>query len=375
MKAKALLIAIALATSAISALAQTLPAPVTNISKKGSLLIFPLVNIDPGARADTIIELSNDQTTSVHVECYYVNEQKGTVGFGFDISGKATVSWDILTLAGDGVAPPPFPNYGDYPQFGSLHRGELVCFATDSGSTNQIAFNHLQGTGTVLGLGRALKYSPWAFQALNAQGLPEADNTIQGAPGVLLLTGGAVDACPINRIACTSAGTYDACPAYNTVSFMPNGSTLGNLVTASNYLAIASCNQDLRQDYILQTTKLLFTVWNSLGQSYSETYQCVDSVVFVPLVDGNTNLVNATNFDYKTLGVAGAQFIVQGAPSARCPVGTETAGLLGVAVSLVRTSGGTTEDLVASGTHEAGSTPGYVYWDAQRPAPFNKRKQ
>ncbi|QGM46778.1 hypothetical protein [Methylocystis heyeri] len=357
MTAKILLAAIALAFSAGSAVAQIPPSTstvsVTNTSKKGSLLIFPMINIDPGASADTIIEISNDQVTPVQVECYYVNEQKGRVGFGFEMSGKATVSWDVRTRTGDQIRPPPFPSYGDYPVFGGIYRGELVCFAVDQGATQQIAFNHLHGAASVLGVGGALKYSAWSFWALNAFGSgPAADNTVMGPPGAIRLDGRPND--------------YDACPSYNAASFMPNGATLGRLGAGGNYLAVASCNQDLRQDYQLHTTKLLFTVWNALEQSYGGSYYCVDSANFVPLIDNDAHLINPTNFDYKTLGTSGASVVMQGVASAECPTSvygvTQNAGLLGVIASYVRIEGGNPA-LIGGDIHSAGTQPGFVYWD------------
>jgi hypothetical protein len=367
MKTKAFLAAVAFAMTATAALAvqSTSTVSVTNTAKKGSLLVFPLVNIDPNAKADTIIEISNDETASVHVNCYYVNEQKGRVDFDFELSGKATVSWDVLTMKGDGIYPPPFPSYGDYPVFGSIYRGELICFATDQGVTNQIAFNHLHGTASILGVGSAVKYSTWDFWALNSDGSgPESDNVVMGWAGTLPLDG--------------QGGHYDACPLYNTTSFMPNGATLGNLTTGANYLGVASCNQDLRQDYKLHTTKLLFTIWNSHEQSYTGTYYCADSVIFVPLLDSNAKLVNPTNFDYKTLGTPDALYDVQGIPSTECPTKTygktEAAGTLGIVASLVGIAGGAATDLVGSNVHQAGTIAGFVQWDPAGSVPFTTKK-
>ncbi|MBV9569909.1 MAG: hypothetical protein JO056_01535, partial [Alphaproteobacteria bacterium] len=84
---------------------------VANTSQKGSLLVWPMITVDPGKKAqqDTSVEISNDANASVHVECEYVNERKGRVNFDFELSGKQTVSWDVLTGSGDQLHPPPFP--------------------------------------------------------------------------------------------------------------------------------------------------------------------------------------------------------------------------------------------------------------------------
>ncbi len=360
MKAKTLMAA-ALAMGVISvASAQTAPS-VTDTSKKGSLLIFPMINVDPSISADTIVEISNDETSPVQVECEYVNEQKGRVDFSFNMSGKATVSWDVGTATGDGVFPPQFPSYGDYPVYGSLYRGELVCFAVNSGLTGQIAWNHLHGTATVEAVGSAVKYSPWSFWALDSNG-PATDNSWMGTAGNIQLTG--------------APGAYDACPLYNTTSFMPNKGTLGSITTNQNYLAVASCNQDLRQDYQIHTTKLLFNVYNAQEQGFSGSYICIDSIAFMPLGDSNTSLTNQTNFDYKTLGTANAMYDVQGIPSTQCTgsyAGATSAGLLGVVASYAKISNGTPA-VLGSNLHSAGAQPGFVYWDPRQPVPATKKR-
>ena len=91
---------------------------VANTSQKGSLLIFPLIVTDPAIldatitpildASDTFIEVSNDETAPVHVECSYINEAKGRVDFDFTLTAKATASWEALSGAGIG-APPSRP--------------------------------------------------------------------------------------------------------------------------------------------------------------------------------------------------------------------------------------------------------------------------
>jgi hypothetical protein len=129
---------------------------VANTSQKGSLLIYPLVTIDPTNGSDTLIEITNDASSTVHVYCTYLNEKKGRAHFDFDLTGKATASWDVKTLQGDGVVPAAFPitgsfNVSGYPA-GNGYNGELNCFAVDAGDKNQISFNNLSGTATVLAL-------------------------------------------------------------------------------------------------------------------------------------------------------------------------------------------------------------------------------
>jgi hypothetical protein len=345
---------------------------VANTSQKGSLLIFPLINVDTEDSSNTLIEISNDQTSKVHVECNYVNERKDRVDFDFTLTGKATASWEVLTGSGD-IAAPLFPSSGTFP--GNFRRGELICFATDAAVLNQIAFNHLTGTATVVALAdrdarqakQAFRYNPWSFVARDASGLPAADNTIQGTPGDLQLTGA------------NDGRSYDGCPAYNIVNFMPNGATLDGVTTIDNDLAGVSCNQDLRQDFTLHTTKLKFTLWNVNENSFTGTWICVDSVFSFGTGGGDRSpaLTNGSNFDFSVLRTDNARYQVKGVASTQCPVKpfgtTEISGLLGVATSSLAIGGGTLEDAeVGSTTQGAGLLPGFVLWDTAGSVGFAK---
>jgi hypothetical protein len=330
---------------------------VANTSQKGSLLIWPLINAQ--GDAETFIEISNDSTRGVHVECYYVNERKGRVDFDFHLTGKQTASWAVRQLVGDQVQPPLFPTHGSFTGGGPYPptnpaRGELICFATNSAVSTQIAWNHLSGTATVTDGSGTFRYNAWSFVARDAAGLPAKDRTKQGTPGRLDLTGG-------------GEGTYDACPKYNIANFMPNNSALDGLATISNALTVVSCNQDLRQDYDLHLTKLKFTVWNSHESSFTGSYICVDSVNTVGLAFGNPFLVNGANFEFGVLKTPNARYQVSGVASTQCP-GSSSAALLGVH------SSETNRGEVASTTHTAGAAPGFVLWDPFDDVPaFRKR--
>jgi hypothetical protein len=367
---------------------------VANTSQKGSLLIFPLVATDPSALdptlapvldgADTFIEVSNDETAPVHVECSYINEAKGRVDFDFDLTAKATASWEALS--GAGIGAPPFPTnvvYTPLPGFGPVNpnRGELVCFAVDQGGANQIAFNHLIGTATVVNTRdpdalqpkQAFTYNAWSFVARNKAGLPEADYVIQGTPGLLALSG-------------AGAGTYDACPAYNIATFSPNGATdaSGAITRLDNDLSVVSCNQDLRQDFALHLTKLQFTIWNANENSFTGAFECIDSVQSIGLAaEDNTTMTARSNFDFATLRTPNARAQVQGVASTQCPISfvpgpelppitvpaTENAGLLGLITSSLDINAGDLEAFsgedaeLGRTTQTAGSMVGFVKWD------------
>jgi hypothetical protein len=197
-----------------------------------------------------------------------------------------------------------------------------------------------------------------------------------GKPGDLLLTG-------------NGAGTYDACPLYNIASFMPgetpagfpSGSRLDAVYTADNDLSIVSCNQDLRQDFLLHLTKLQFTVWNSNETMLTGAYVCVDSVEKVGLSpeDAPAGFVNTSNFSFRTLRTANARLQVQGVASTQCPGNptavppippSENAGLLGVLTSSVNLGVDTNESQeLGSTTQGAGAQSGFVMWDVVQGGP------
>ena len=348
---------------------------VANTSQKGSLLIWPLITVDKGET--TLIEISNDANRTVHVECEYVNEQKGRVNFDFDLSAKQTGSWDVYSTKGDQVSPAKFPTNPGLPFFpGNAYKGELICFAVNEGREFRIAFNHLTGTATVVKVGtpptaesvevpkHAFKYNAWAFTARNRLG-PAPDNqlTRHGTiAGFLNLSGGIAD------------GVYDACPAYNIANFMPSGAYLGAVRTLSNSLAVVSCGQDLRERYNIYATKLEFTVWNSEEHSFTGAHYCTDSVTDVYLSD--PPVTAGSNFDYDVLHTANARFQVRGVNGGgACLFPTRTSGLLGVLYSEIAIRGGekdvseisSSDAWVGNTLHGAGSLPGFVRWDPSGP--------
>ena len=339
---------------------------VANTNQKGSLLVWPLITVDrtDGKAESTLIEISNDANATIHVECVYVNERKGRVDFDFDLTAKQTASWDVYTRDGDQVNPPNFPTNEGIPRypFGSVYKGELICWATNPGREYQIAWNHLTGTATVLGKyapDTAFKYNAWAFAARSDTGLADTNAAVShGTPGIIKLTGG-------------GAGTYDACPGYNIANFMPNGAELGGIKTISNELAVVSCYQDLRETYKVRKTKLDFTVWNSHEHSFTGAHYCVDSVTSVYLSD--PPVTAGSNFDYDVLRTPNARFEVRGVKaSPPCPRGTQIAGLLGVLVSKVVVGGVVAAEVVSPSaigdtTHHAGILPGFVFWDVAPP--------
>jgi len=336
-----------------------------NTSQKGSLLKFPYINVQDEDSATTTIEISNDANADVNVNCVYVNERKDRTDFHFAISHKGTVTWDVLSGKGENDGAPfsvaLFPSGGTFgnPAILSVAKGELTCFAVDTPGAAQIAWNHLVGTATVVAFSdpdagqplQAFTYSAWAFTARGGV----ADGTPVGVPGTLLLTGG-------------GAGTYDACPLYLIANFSPGGSTVGtgrgDLNYLDNNLAVASCNEDLRQDFLIHLTKLELPVWNSRQTKFTGSYICTDSVREFGLNDAPADLVHPENFGFSVLGTADARLQVSGVASTQCPA-SEASGLIGVLTTSLGI-GTTTESVELGQTlHAAGLESGFVLWDPQ----------
>ena len=274
------------------------------------------------------------------------------------------MSWDVLTHSGS-IAPPPFPSGGTFP--GDPNVGELVCFAVDAAVLNQVRFNHLTGTATVVTFAdtdanqakQAFKYNPWAFTARSVLSPPPPDGTPVGTAGTLVLSGG-------------GDGTYDACPLYLIANFSPSGATLGGVTYEDNDLSVSSCNQDLRQDFSLNLTKLKFTVWNEKEVNFTGSFFCANSVNTLGLDPMDPPApVHAENFLFSTLQTNNARFQVQGVASTQC-AGSLNVGLVGVlstSIGIGGTPGIEAEDQEIGNTiHGAGTAPasaaeGFVKWD------------
>jgi hypothetical protein len=391
MKSLTLGVVFAMALSATAAFASQ---NVANTSQKGSLLIFPAIVAAPsglGGLDETVttqVDISNDQNLPVHVECYYVNQNKGRRDFDFFLSPKQTVSWDVLSQTGD-IVPAQFPSTS-YINLGNPDFGELICFAVDTASSTQVRFNHLTGTATIVVFNSypmAFKYNAWAFTARSNDVTPPPDLSPVGTPGELLLTG-------------AGDGTYDACPQYLIGNFSPDGATVPNPALAplrtdtvtynDNVLAVSGCNQDLRQDFKYHFTKLYFNIWNALENSFSGTYICSDSTALFDLspahrlMSPSPNLpqTGLENFTYDVLRTDNARFQVQGIKSGVCfppaaSLGTEADGLLAVLASDVTTSTASptvgaaevlskSDDTIIGNTLQgAGAENGFVLWDPQ----------
>jgi hypothetical protein len=187
---------------------------VANATQKGSLLIFPDIRVDleNGDQWETLIRIQNDGNLDVDVLCYWMDGNKNRVDFVMPVTKNQAIWFDARTGRGTHQVN-PFPrgaaNGFDNPHLitppqtdeatdglGPYHKGELLCWAVDPGSQNQIKWNHLSGTATVFSpLRGGYQYSAYGFFAPTGVDLEPI-----GTPGTLSLDGIAYDMCPLYQI-------------------------------------------------------------------------------------------------------------------------------------------------------------------------------
>ena len=347
---------------------------VANTSQKGSLLVFPYIDVRGGNT--TIVRLANDANVAVSIKCYYVNQTKFRRDFVFRLTKKQAISFNAVTGSADIIGTLPrfptdaglFPNITTLPvREANRFLGELICFAVNDGGSAQISHNHLSGTATV-GTGplpadsvqqSSFEYTAWAF---SARGVGRGNPV--GVPGNLVLGG--------------VAGSYDACPAYNIVHLTPTVRFgIGGL--ADQRIGVSTCAQDLRQDYIPHYTKLELHIWNAHEVKFTGAWECADSTHNFLLSHTDTL---PDNLSRETLGTNAAHMQIRGVASTQCvtPRPTETVGLVAVSARILNvvenetptelisvSSAGNEIPLHGTTANTAGvhAIPGFVLWDPQ----------
>ena len=198
---------------------------VTDTSKKGSLVIWPLVKASPG---NTIIKLSNDYFMGVKVKCvYHYPATSQVTAWVFTLLPNQEVAWMASTGKGVGLA---YLNaIGTPPVLTGV--AELRCWAVDDTELQQIAWNWLSGEAIVQELNSGnWEYSAWRF-AVNSS----TTGANAGDPGKILLSG--------------DSGNYDACPTALLFNFMKQTATVSGTFptkgTANNVLTLVPCGEDL----------------------------------------------------------------------------------------------------------------------------------
>lgn len=233
-------------------------------SEKGSLLIFPYVEVRYNAAGDvvqdTFLEVSNDYNSGgVHLLTYFVSDDCAKLYSDRDLTKNQPVYWSAATGQPFGLAPifaVPGGKKLD-PQTGEwVVRGHFFCFATDDGG-QPIRWNHLTGEATVVRYTDhvAWTYSPYAFRALTGvHGDPV------GTAGELKLDGEHYDL-SFNRLL---------------MEFFTVGSSAmsggGKIITHDTQLTLMINDLDVRQEKVDFYTKALFQIWNEDEASFATEY-------------------------------------------------------------------------------------------------------
>ena len=234
----------------------------------------------------------------------------------------------------------------------------LACWVVDVEGLNQLKWNHLSGTVTVIdhGNGSAYEYTMYAFYAPTGSDLQPVG------------TGGTIDLDSVK---------FDSCPQYMIGQFSPTGTVLPGpapVVFGNTRVVFVGCNIALNQDWVPTWTKLQFDVWNEEENKVTGAYECADTWHEMYLVS-NTAAPNwpfptadaaSSNFSIDTVGTAAARYRVQGNKSTQCrPLVGADAVAVGV-LAIQSTDLAVGNGIAAIGTNltAAGKLPtGKIIWD------------
>jgi hypothetical protein len=339
--------------------AQT-PVAVTDISKEGSLLIWPKI-ITTGT-LDTYVAISNSWQSSVNIKCYwemkdYVDTslpaiRHGCLNTDFQFRLTANQPYVFSAKTGEGL----WGGGGDVSGFGE-GEGILKCWAVNSDATEQISWNYLKGEGIVVDLSGASTYSSaWEYNAYRFAAYNTAGRgKIVGTPaqqGMINLIGG-------------GAGTYDACPSYIIFDF------LADSANATSDLTLIPCKEDLRQEGQKTLTKATFTIWNENEVKFTGAHQCFGCFMEVALdyitIPQDSKSIKALKpFNISRLHTDAARMRVQGLASSNYCSGSVESPLLGLIDTQLTLGAGKYLDRAGTNASVAGkyiNGPVYLQWD------------
>ena len=327
------------------------PAGRVDVSKKGSLLVFPKIEIKWNAAGDvvqdTFLDLTNDYPEDVFVHWYFINGdpplEAVSVGDPPVLVEPAHDGWNWVncitrltndeptymsavtglpdgcqpfTILDDGGRPDP-----EGPPGSRVLRGYAIAYAVDNFG-NEIRWNHLKGDAVLINYAgsTAWEYSAYAFQASAAEHGQATDET----PGQLLLDG----------------SEYDICFDKLLLDFYAVGSQAlsGDAVVVSvdTDLTLFPVDLDVRQDANPPViTKAHFDIWNMEERMFSGTTRCItlwDQTMLSVYDPPN-------HFLLRNLQTDKGKARIDGLASAGCGPYSVDAALLGVAAKMLAFSG------------------------------------
>lgn len=385
---------LAMASASVMAFGQAPEGNRASVSKKGSLLVFPNVEVRWNAGRvvqDTFLSITNDFNADVDIHFLFVNGDDPvkaiTVNNPPVVVERAHAGWTkqdwaaewtanesnyFSIMTGNPKGAPPFVGLDNGPEGpGRLDpegsqdrvlRGFVVAWAVDRDG-NQISWNHLEGIATVVNY---RDMAAWEYGAYSFQSVSETyeGNLVGSTPGVLNLDGVDYDYC-YNRL------LLDFFASGSEPFSAPQG---GPFVMVETDLTLLPMKQDLRQNNIGPVhTKATFDVWNSNEDFLSHTDHCLwcwDQVLLSDIALPNNFLIQQLHTDKGKARIDGvASPSVCDAPNCcdrtdvdcqsqfefennglRAPICSEDAPLLGVANKILAFSG------AASATGYAGVT-------------------
>jgi len=282
---------------------------VASLSNRGSVLIFPLVDTQNGAR--TFIKIGNDANAAVDLKCYWVKvdgriavapdceealgeatlaklpPQQAPTDFVLELTRNQAVMFDAATGSNDGD-----PRPVRAAPFGS-GIGYLACWAVDANNA-QINWNFLTGQAIVVdGMntpGRAIEYNAYTIGARSG-----SQGAKVGPAGTLVF----------------DAKSYDSMPLYLTYNFPAVG--FDGFVNLDLFLLQGSQNfKTMTKAH--HVTKANFSVWNENETPFSGVSTCAWCYKETFL----TSLNNGNFMTWFGLGSSVGRLRVQGVNSAAC---------------------------------------------------------
>lgn len=341
--------------------AQTVAVDTVGANKKGSLLVFPLVqqNSELTPALTTYFFIGNDGANRdpQNIKCYWMDGNQSVKDFVFDLTHNGSIVFTTEDA----------PN-----AFKDPAKGALLCYAVDLDEATPVPWNHLYGYAALTDGTNYTFYNAYGFR-VNGGG-PDMWNNFNDGSGRLVLGGDK---------------SYDKCQKYLVTTFIPYDPLAAAPFVHAPDLTLWPCVQQVNQDRVPTYTKAKFDVWNYREEKLTGAWQC-----FKCWFEGYLHVIgNKTDTDfyggwvydqnksiYGGKGVNGDNFLaanlldaqvarlrIQGVKSSQCS-GSVATGLLGV--MLYGEPAGVppyVSPMAAHTLHGAGQTidNGYIYvdWD------------
>jgi len=350
-----LVMAFSIAVLSSLCLAQT----VTDITKEGSLLIWPKIitnTVGTTITKDTYVAIYNANGGAVDVKCYW-EYKDGTLpastclnyDFQFRLTGYQPAVFSAAT--GEHLWGSHPLNGAAIAAFAESGQGLLKCWAVNADATQQISWNSLKGEAIIVDF---TANSIWEYNAYRFAANQPRRSAV-GQAGRLDLNGSTSGATP----------GYDACPSYLVFDFLAESDNV------TSDLTLVPCIQNLKQEGSPTKTKATFTIWNQNEVKFTGAHQCFNCFFEAALdyitIPQDTPSSKIKPFNIKRLHTNSARMRVQGLQSNNYCAGSIESPLLGLLDTQFKTiDGGHYADRSGTNASVAGKyikAPVYIQWD------------